>query len=108
METLIQLQRGGQVPVAMTGGYIPGTGRYRLLAIQNAKGQFEWTHFTERDNGYRDHFMRGVVQDRVELGQLVSLINQTLQTVFGENAVMKETALPPLSFPGIRQGERLI
>ena len=104
----MELQNGGQILMAMTGGYIPGTGRYRLLATQNAKGQFEWTHFTERDNGYRDHFMRGVVLDRVELGQLIALINQTLQAVFGENAVMKETAIPPVSFPGIRRGERLI
>ena len=36
----MELQNGGQILVAMTGGYIPGTGRYRLLATQNAKGQF--------------------------------------------------------------------
>lgn len=104
MKNVMLLQMEGR---SLRGGHIPGTGRYRLLATPNAKGQFEWTHFIERDNGYRDHFMRGLVQNRQELEDLIALINRTLTAVFGEGAMMQETAGPLVMFPGVHGKERL-
>ena len=104
MENLKLLQMKGR---SLTGGHIPGSGRYRLLATENVKGQFEWTHFIERDNGFRDHYMRGLVQNRQELEELIALINRTLQAVFGEGAMMQETPGSYMYFPGGQGRERL-
>jgi hypothetical protein len=62
---------------------ISQTGIYKLLAKRRKDGVIEWAHFIQRDDGTRDRVMRGEVNSREQLDEVVEIANRNLQKLFG-------------------------
>jgi len=62
---------------------IPQVGIYKLLAKKRKDGVIEWAHFIQRDTGLKDRIMRGEVETREQLDQVISIANKNLGKLFG-------------------------
>lgn len=63
--------------------HIPQTGVYKLLAKKRKDGVIEWAHFVQRDSGAKERIMRGEVNDRAQLDELIEIVNKNLHALFG-------------------------
>jgi hypothetical protein len=87
---VMNIEKGEQIAIAVVSGHIPGTGRYKFLSKKKKNGEFEWAHFTERDNGNKENVYRGEVKTEDELKLVLGIMNKTLKKIFGDKAEMKE------------------
>ncbi len=85
----MNVEKGEEIAVAVVSGSIPGTGRYKFLAKKKKNGQYEWAHFTERENGLKESVYREEVKTEAELKLVLEIMNKNLKKVFGHNAEMK-------------------
>ena len=60
------------------------------MSKKKKNGEYEWAHFTERDNGNKEKVFRGEVKTEEELKLVLSIMNKNLKMIFGDNAEMKE------------------
>lgn len=87
---VMNIEKGEQIAIAVVSGHIPGTGRYKFLSKKKKNGEYEWAHFTERDNGNKENVYRGEVKTEDELKLVLGIMNKTLKKIFGDKAEMKE------------------
>ncbi len=90
---VMNIEKGEKIAIVVCGGLIAGTGRYKFLAKEKINGQYEWAHFTERENGLKENVCRGKVQTEKELKLVLEIMNKNLKRVFGDHAEMK-TGIP--------------
>ena len=86
----MNIEKGEEIAIAVVSGHIPWTGRYKFLSKKKKNGEFEWAHFTERDNGSKENVYRGEVKTEDELKLVLGIMNKTLKKIFGDKAEMKE------------------
>ena len=86
---VMNIDKGEEIAQALVSGHIPGTGRYKFLAKKKKNCQYEWAHFTERDNGNKENVYRGEVKNEEQLKQVLEIMNRNLKRIFGDNAEMK-------------------
>jgi hypothetical protein len=86
---IMNLCKGEEIAAIMMSGQIPGTGHYKLLAKKRIDGRFEWAHFVQRANGYKEKMYKGEVESEDELKILIDIMNKHLIKIFGPNAEMK-------------------
>jgi len=86
---IMNLCKGEEIAAMMMSAQIPGTGHYKLLAKKRVDGKFEWAHFVQRTNGYKEKMYKGEVETEDELKILIDIMNKTLVRIFGPNAEMK-------------------
>ncbi|MDZ4810263.1 MAG: hypothetical protein SGI96_18650 [Bacteroidota bacterium] len=86
---VMNIEKGEDIVIAFVSGSIAGTGRYKFLAKKKKNGQYEWAHFTERENGLKENVYRGDVKTEKELNLVLEIMNRNLKKIFGENAEMK-------------------
>ena len=87
---VMNVAKGEEIAMAVVGGHIPGTGRYKLLAKKRKDKKYEWAHFVERDNGLKESVYRGEVKNEKELNKVLEIMNRNLVRVFGPHAEMKK------------------
>lgn len=87
---VMNIEKGEEITIAVVSGAIPGTGRYKFLAKKKKNGQYEWAHFTERENGLKENVYRGEVKNEKELKLVLEIMNRNLKKIFGNNAEMKQ------------------
>lgn len=58
-------------------------GIYKLLAKKRKDGVIEWAHFIQRDDGTKDRVMRGEVDSRDQLDEVVEIASRNLKKLFG-------------------------
>jgi hypothetical protein len=87
---VMNIEKGEEIAIAVVSGHIPGTGRYKFLAKKKKSGEYEWAHFTERDNGSKENVYRGEVKTEDELKLVLGIMNKNLKKIFGQQAEMKE------------------
>lgn len=102
---IMNVAKGEEIVAGLVSNHIPGTGRYKFLAKKNKKGTYEWAHFVERDNGFKEKLYRGEVKDKHELKLVLNIMNNTLKKVFGEMAEMKEGMPEFLSILGNKRDD---
>jgi hypothetical protein len=56
---VMNIEKGEQIAIALVSSHIPGTGRCKFLAEKKKNGEYEWAHFTKRDNGNKEKVFRG-------------------------------------------------
>jgi hypothetical protein len=86
---IMNLCRGEEIAAMMMSEQIPGTGHYKLLAKKRVDGKFEWAHFIQRSNGYKEKMYKGEVGSEDELKMVINVMNKTLVRIFGPVAEMK-------------------
>jgi hypothetical protein len=86
---IMNLCRGEEIAAMMMSEQIPGTGHYKLLAKKRVDGKFEWAHFIQRSNGYKEKMYKGEVSSEDELKMIINVMNKTLVRIFGPVAEMK-------------------
>jgi len=86
---IMNLCKGEEIAAMMMSGQIPGTGYYKLLAKKRVDGKFEWAHFIQRMNGFKEKMYKGEVESEDQLNILIDIINKTLIKIFGPMAEMK-------------------
>ncbi len=86
---VMNIEKGEEITIAVVSGSIPGTGRYKFLAKKKKNSQYEWAHFTERENGLKENVYRGDVKTEKELKLVLEIMNKNLKKIFGSNAEMK-------------------
>lgn len=85
---VMNVEKGEQIAIALVSGHIPGTGRYKFLSKKKKDGQYEWAHFSERDNGSKENVVRGEVKNEEELKLVLGIMNKNLKKIFGDKAEM--------------------
>jgi hypothetical protein len=86
---VMNIEKGEEIAIAVVSGAIPGTGRYKFLAKKKKNGDYEWAHFTERENGSKERVYRGEVKTEKELKLVLAIMNKNLKKIFGDKAEMK-------------------
>ncbi len=86
---VMNIEKGEEIISALVGGHINGTGRYKFLAKMRKDKTIEWAHYVERDSGAKEKVYRGEVKNEEELKQVMTIMNQNLIKVFGQQAEMK-------------------
>ena len=86
---VMNIEKGEEIAIAVVSGALPGTGRYKFLAKKKKNGDYEWAHFTERENGSKEKVYRGEVKTEKELKLVLDIMNKNLKKVFGDKAEMK-------------------
>ncbi|MEW5828171.1 MAG: hypothetical protein AB1846_04705 [Chloroflexota bacterium] len=83
LQAIMNLDEGEEIVGGWATPHIPGTGIYKLLAKQRKDGVIEWAHFVQRDNGLKDRVMRGEVESRTRLDEVLEISNRNLKKIFG-------------------------
>lgn len=86
---VMNIVKGEEFVMGVVSGLIPGTGRYKFLAKKKKNNQYEWAHFTERENGLKENVYRGEVKTEQELKLVLEIMNKNLKKIFGSTAEMK-------------------
>lgn len=86
---VMNIEKGEEIAIAVVSGALPGTGRYKFLAKKKKNGDYEWAHFTERENGSKEKVYTGEVKTEKELKLVLDIMNKNLKKVFGDKAEMK-------------------
>jgi len=79
----MNIDEGEEIVGGWATAHIPGTGIYKLLAKKRRDEVIEWAHFVQRDNGLKERVMRGEVESREKLDEVIEIANQNLSRLFG-------------------------
>ena len=80
---VMNVDKGEEIVGGWATVRISQTGIYKLLAKKRKDGVIEWAHFIQRDDGTKDRVMRGEVNSREQLDEVVEIANRNLQKLFG-------------------------
>jgi len=80
---VMNVEEGEELVGGWATAHIPGTGVYKLLAKKRRDGVIEWAHFVQRDNGLKERIMRGEVESREKLDEVIEIANKNLGKLFG-------------------------
>jgi hypothetical protein len=80
---VMNVDEGEEIVGGWATPQIPGTGIYKFLAKKRKDGVIEWAHFIQRDNGSKERVMRGEVESREKLDEVVEIANKNLGRLFG-------------------------
>jgi len=87
---VMNVEKGEEIISALVSGHITGTGRYKFLVKKRKDNKYEWAHFVERDNGFKEKVYRGEVNNEKEVKLVLDIMNKNLAKIFGPNAEMKQ------------------
>jgi hypothetical protein len=82
-KAVMNVDSGEEIVGGWATAHIPEVGVYKLLAKKRKDGVIEWAHFIQRDDGTRDRVMRGEVESRKRLDDVISIANGNLRRLFG-------------------------
>ena len=80
---VMNVDEGEEIVAGWVTPHIPQVGIYKLLAKKRKDGMIEWAHFIQRDNGSKERVMRGEVDSREQLEQVIEVSNNNLRKFFG-------------------------
>jgi hypothetical protein len=95
---IMVVEKGEEIAGMWISDFVPGIGSYKLLAKKRKDGMYEWAHFVERANGYKDKIYRGEVESEARLKYAFEAINKALSMAYGEQYIMR-TAKPTFLNP---------
>lgn len=79
----MKVNEGEEIVGAWVTPPIAGLGFYKLLAKKKKDGSCEWAHFIQRDNGNKEHILRGETKNEAELKTVLEMMNRQLRKLFG-------------------------
>jgi hypothetical protein len=79
----MNLDHGEELAGMWVTPHIPGTGMYKIIAKKRKDGVIEWAHFVQRDDGLREHVMRGEAHSLEQLDEVVEIGSRNLRRFFG-------------------------
>jgi hypothetical protein len=82
-KAVMNVDGGEEIVGGWATAHIPEVGVYKLLAKKRKDGVIEWAHFIQRDDGTKDRVMRGEVESRKRLDDVISIANGNLRRLFG-------------------------
>ncbi len=80
---VMNVEEGEEIVGGWVTAHIPQVGVYKLLAKKRKDGVIEWVHFIQRDNGAKERMMRGEVESREKLDEVIEIANKNLSRLFG-------------------------
>jgi hypothetical protein len=80
---VMNVDEGEEIVGRWATAHIPQVGVYKLLAKKHKDGIIEWAHFIQRDNGAKERVMRGEVESREKLDEVIEIANKNLGRLFG-------------------------
>lgn len=80
---VLNVDEGEEIVGGWATPHIPQVGIYKLLAKKRKDGIIEWAHFIQRDNGAKERVMRGEVENRARLNDVIQIANKNLRLLFG-------------------------
>lgn len=80
---VMNVDEGEEIVGGWATAHIPGAGIYKLLAKKRKDGVIEWAHFIQRDNGVKERVLRGQVNSREQLDEVIEIANKNLSVIFG-------------------------
>lgn len=80
---VMNVDEGEEIVGGWVTPHIPQVGVYKLLAKKRKDGIIEWAHFIQRDNGAKERVMRGEVESRARLDEVIQIANRNLRLLFG-------------------------
>ncbi len=80
---VLNINDGEEIVGGWATRHVPQTGIYKLLAKKRKDGVIEWAHFIQRDNGIKERVMRGEVENRAQLDEVIEIANKNLGRLFG-------------------------
>lgn len=80
---VMNVDEGEEIVGGWATAHIPQIGVYKLLAKKRKDGLIEWAHFIQRDNGAKERVMRGEVESRARLQDVIEIANKNLSRLFG-------------------------
>jgi len=80
---VMNVDEGEEIVGGWATAHIPQVGVYKLLAKKRKDGLIEWAHFIQRDNGAKERLMRGEVESREKLNEVIDSANKNLGRLFG-------------------------
>jgi hypothetical protein len=82
-QAVMNLDKGEELAGMWVTPHIPGTGMYKIIAKKRRDGVIEWAHFVQRDDGLREHVMRGEAHSQAQLDDVVEIGSRNLRKFFG-------------------------
>lgn len=80
---VMKVDEGEEIVGGWATAHIPQVGVYKLLAKRRKDGVIEWAHFIQRDNGLKERMLRGEVESRERLNDVIEIANKNLGRLFG-------------------------
>ena len=80
---VMNVDKGEEIVGGWATMRISQIGIYKLLAKKHKDGVIEWAHFIQRDDGTKDRVMRGEVNSRDQLDEVIEIANRNLKKLFG-------------------------
>ena len=82
-QAVMNVDKGEEVAGMWATPDIPQTGVYKLVAKKRKDGKIEWAHFIHRPDGTRKVVVRGEVESKARLAEVLDAANKHLQGIFG-------------------------
>lgn len=80
---VMNVNEGEEIVGGWVTKHIAQIGIYKLLAKKRKDGVIEWAHFIQRDDGTKDRVMRGEINSREQLDEVVEIASRNLKKLFG-------------------------
>ncbi len=79
---VMNVDKGEEIVGGWATMRISQIGIYKLLAKKRKDGVIEWAHFIQRDDGTKDRVMRGEVNSKDQLDEVIEIANRNLKKLF--------------------------
>ena len=82
-QAVMSVDKGESIEGLWATPQIPQIGVYKLVVKKRTDGIYEWAHFQHRLDGTRKVLLRGELETKLRIADVLEAANKTLRNVYG-------------------------